>query len=295
MFDVGTLNKVNLRCLPPLFRMPFLRKVKEGMHLRHLFDVMKALGADLDDLKSIPLLRLMVDFYSALQNHYRCEYVYKNVLAQEMFLKLHPAQDAYLCSELRSGSSRADLAIFNGTSTVYEVKSEFDSIEKLPGQIFDYQRIFEFVCLVVAPSMEAKVTSLVDSRVGIYVLDENTNLELFRRPSSGMDLLSHQGIFETLRHNECASILTEAFGEVPKVPNGVRYRAYYDLFQQLPIEKAHRLAVSSIKERGVKQVGILNTIDIPECLTHIYLTANIGLSSMVEVHEALLQPMGAEK
>lgn len=46
--------------------------------------------------------------------------------------------------EFNVGASKADLAVFNGTSTVYEIKSEIDSTERLKSQMGDYENFLNF-------------------------------------------------------------------------------------------------------------------------------------------------------
>ena len=85
---------------------------------------MAALSPNRSSLKS-----LLDDLYQLLLAHYRCEYVYKNSVATSLFLNGHNPKDAYLTSEFRSAQSRADVVILNGTSTIYEIKTEYDSLE----------------------------------------------------------------------------------------------------------------------------------------------------------------------
>lgn len=48
------------------------------------------------------------------------------------------------------GASRADIAVVNGVLHGYELKSEFDSLERLPLQIKHYSAVMDKVTLVVA-------------------------------------------------------------------------------------------------------------------------------------------------
>lgn len=85
-------------------------------------------------------------FYSLLIKQYPCEYVYKNAIATELYLTgRHSLNESLLTSEFRSGKSRADVVIVNGTTTVYEVKSEFDSLKRLEGQLLDFKNIFDCI------------------------------------------------------------------------------------------------------------------------------------------------------
>jgi hypothetical protein len=68
----------------------------------------------------------------------RDEYVYKTALVRNILLGRHSFQTASMLNEFRVGECKADLAILNGTATVYEVKSERDSLSRLERQLIAY-------------------------------------------------------------------------------------------------------------------------------------------------------------
>src|SRR6266568_1535168 len=53
---------------------------------------------------------------------YRHEYIYKAALTHKILLGKHSLQTASMINEFRVGDCKADVAILNGTATVYEVK-----------------------------------------------------------------------------------------------------------------------------------------------------------------------------
>jgi len=59
---------------------------------------------------------------------------------------------ATIFSEFRVGKSVADLAIFNGSSKVFEIKTEFDSDIRLEIQLKNYKKIFNEVFLIITES-----------------------------------------------------------------------------------------------------------------------------------------------
>ena len=58
----------------------------------------------------------------------RDEYVYRAAVTHKILMGTHSLKTASMLTEFRTGSSKADLVILNGTATVYEIKSERDSI-----------------------------------------------------------------------------------------------------------------------------------------------------------------------
>ncbi len=95
---------------------------------------------------------------------YRHEYIYKAALMHKILLGKHSLQTASMLNEFRVCECKADLAILNGTATVYEVKSERDSLSRLERQVAAYSKVFARVCVIAAENhIDAIVGSLPDS------------------------------------------------------------------------------------------------------------------------------------
>lgn len=58
------------------------------------------------------------------QDGLRDEYIYKAALTHRVLMGKHSLRTACMLSEFRVGECKADIAILNGTTTVYEIKSE---------------------------------------------------------------------------------------------------------------------------------------------------------------------------
>ena len=83
---------------------------------------------------------------------YRHEYIYKAALTHKILLGKHSLQTASMMNEFRVGECKADVAILNGTATVYEVKSERDSLSRLERQVAAYATVFAKVYVIAAES-----------------------------------------------------------------------------------------------------------------------------------------------
>jgi hypothetical protein len=70
---------------------------------------------------------------------------------------------------LCQGLARVDVAVINGTVHGYEIKSEFDTLARLPGQTHTYNRVFDFVTIVTAKNHEAKISTSVPKWWGISI------------------------------------------------------------------------------------------------------------------------------
>lgn len=77
------------------------------------------------------------------------------------------------------GISRVDIAIINGKLHGYEIKSEQDTLMRLPSQIESYNKVFDTMTIVTSQSHIEKVKELVPSWWGIsYVYESNGKLIL---------------------------------------------------------------------------------------------------------------------
>ena len=85
--------------------------------------------------------------------------------------RLHPGEpDTRIVEELGlcQGVARVDLAVVNGTIHGYEIKSERDTLTRLPGQVAVYSRVLDYVTVVTAPAHADKARGLVPEWWGIW-------------------------------------------------------------------------------------------------------------------------------
>jgi hypothetical protein len=80
----------------------------------------------------------------------RNEYVYRAALTKKVLLGKHSLKTASMLTEVRAGECKADLVILNGTATVYEIKSERDTLARLVNQIANYKRVFATINVIAS-------------------------------------------------------------------------------------------------------------------------------------------------
>jgi hypothetical protein len=88
----------------------------------------------------------------------RAEYIYKAALTHRVLMGRHSLRMACMLSEFRTGECKADIAILNRTTTVYEIKSEWDSLTRLKRQIENYRKVFATVFVIAG---ERHVTAVL--------------------------------------------------------------------------------------------------------------------------------------
>jgi hypothetical protein len=86
-----------------------------------------------------------------------------------------------MLTEFRVGECKADVVILNGTGTVYEVKSERDSLSRLERQIAAYAKVFAKVNVITAESHVTAVMNLMPSDVGVLCLGDRGQITPIRK------------------------------------------------------------------------------------------------------------------
>jgi hypothetical protein len=258
--------------IAPIFRGPFLEKVARGLHVPVLLELSRHYAHLDPPSPSEPLSQWFDFFYSVLEQNYRCEYVYKNTIATRLFLSRHSLNSSFMTDELRSAGSRADIAILNGTSTIYEIKTQYDSFDRLEGQIADYKKVFDRLFLVTTEAKAEIALNSLESSVGIIAMRENGALSVFREADSNKHNTDPAAIFDCMRREEYSTVLRNEFGFLPQVPNSRLYTVAKEMFCTMSPEAAHDWMVHLIKKRG-KSLAFSHLInEVPSSLKHACLS-----------------------
>jgi len=208
---------------------------------------------------------ILETIYGLLERHYRCEYVYKNTIAQKILLGRHRLAGATMATELRCGMSKADFAILNGTSTVYEIKTELDNLDRLPSQLDAYRNMFDKVFVVAHHGLAETLLDSLGSDVGILAMTKQGTLRQLRASESHAKTVNPACIFDSLRKSEYMPIVQRYFGPIPAMPNTRHYPYCKELFTTLRPATAHLEMVGALKHRFCPSVDkeFLKTIPGP--------------------------------
>lgn len=82
---------------------------------------------------------------------------------------------------------RADLLQLDDFSHAFEIKSDYDNVSRLPGQLAEYSRTFDFVSLVTTPRLLPEVRMIAPRRVGLMVFSGG-KIEPLRKPAINKQL-----------------------------------------------------------------------------------------------------------
>jgi hypothetical protein len=82
---------------------------------------------------------------------------------------------------LCQGTVRADVAVINGSLAGFEIKSDSDTLERLPRQAEIYGRVFDYVTLIVGKKHARGISKRVPRYWGIVVVSQEGGELVLRR------------------------------------------------------------------------------------------------------------------
>lgn len=221
------------------------------------------------------LFDVLDDIYAFLVRKYRSEYVYKNALVTKILLGRHSLVTSSVLTEFPTLSCKADLVILNGSSVVYEIKTELDSLHRLQNQIASYRRVFDQVFVVTHESHLSKLNRLLSEEIGLIVLTDRYTLNTVR-PSTSNKMNANVGdIFDCLRQHEYCEVVKANFGFVPNVPNTKLYDECRRLFLSLTVGEAHDGLVAVLKRRCKNSNLVPFVSSVPHSLKLISLVSGL--------------------
>lgn len=263
------------RTLSKVFTNPTFKSILQTGNSGYFFDKIKSYDTVLSLQEQATIKDAIKNLYAYLSKNYRNEYIYKNTIVNKVLLGKHNLNTATLLSEYRVGRSIADLVLLNGTSTVYEIKTELDSPDKLRKQIEDYQKVFCKVYIVTHYSFVPRYLHMLeDGRIGLISLNNRFQLSTIKNAEENYDFLDIGVMMRCLRKDEYSSIIKNYFGSIPKVPNTQFFTKCLNLAQNIPVKTFHRLMVNELKKRTPNEKDSLNSDSLPSELRHICLCIN---------------------
>lgn len=214
-----------------------------------------------NDRVSSTLMDVLNSYYNLLFENYRCEYIYKNEIVNQILLKNHTTK-AKLYTEVEIHDSKADVVIINGTSSVYEIKTELDTLDRLPKQLAAYKLVFDKVYVVTHYSKLEAVLSIVKPDIGIMILGKNGKLRKLRNAKSNKQKTKPQYTFNLLHREEYIRIIRDHYGSAPDVSPVKIFQACKKLFTKLSPELAHDYMVEALRNRGIPlhRENLLNSL-----------------------------------
>lgn len=151
---------------------------------------------------------------------------------------------------LCQGIARVDIAVVNGSIHGYEIKSECDTLARLPGQVAVYSRALDFVTVVTAPAHVGRIRNIVPRWWGIWtaVGNDTNRLEISRasRPNPNVDQFS---LAQLLWRDEALEAL-EGLGLATGIRSKPRRELWRRLASGLTLEELGHIVRERLKARS---------------------------------------------
>lgn len=195
---------------------------------------------------------VITEIYNVMLSTYRNEYIYKNTLLNKLLLGKHNMNTTTALTEVPVEKSKADFILINGKATVYEIKTELDNLDRLEGQLNDYYKAFENVCVITSDSNYMRVNSILQhTNVGIYTLTDRNTISTKKEAISDNTNLSINSMFKILRKKEYENIIMNHFGELPIVKPVKYYKECLNLFEKIDADLAYKYMIGELKKRKI--------------------------------------------
>ncbi len=111
--------------------------------------------------------------------------------------------------DLCSGLSRIDIAVVNGVIHGYEIKSEEDTLNRLPNQINYYNKSLEKISIATNKPHLKKIRESVPKWWGLLIVKNDGNVVAELRKAKNNPLLDSQSLLQILWKDELISIINK--------------------------------------------------------------------------------------
>jgi hypothetical protein len=153
---------------------------------------------------------------------------------------------------LRHGTCRVDIAVVNGFLHGYEIKSDADTLDRLPGQVEVYGKVLDRATLVVGQRHVEKARVYLPNWWGIKVVCSGPRGGIEFDPVQAVQMnpsIDPLALAELLWRPEVIEILT-ARGVAPKVLRQSRGALYKHLADIMPLPELRTTIRQRLKDRA---------------------------------------------
>ena len=149
------------------------------------------------------------------------------------------------------GVVRIDVAVVNGQLHGYEIKSDRDTLDRLPDQASVYSAVFDQVVLVTAARHYAQARTIVPRWWGLVVgrIDAHGSIELVRRRSPKLNRRIDPRVLARLLWRSEALGLLESRGAAKGYRSKSREHLYSKLLDLLTLDELRCAVRDTLKQR----------------------------------------------
>ncbi len=228
--------------------------------------------------------------YRNIKKGYRCEYVYKNELINQLLLKKYGTKNTIAFNEFRVGESIADFVLFNGESKAFEIKTEFDTDKRLQQQLKNYSKLFQKCFVVIPVELVTQYKGSISKNIGIISLSLVKDRVVLNEVREAVcnQFIDTTILMRSLRTSEYKNIVTAYFGHLPEVSCFEMFDACEEYINQIPLSDLNRLFLVEIKKRK-NSTHLLKSL--PAEIRQICLSMNLSKKEIPCLLDKLNQPI----
>ncbi|MGP5273686.1 sce7726 family protein [Psychrobacter faecalis] len=195
-------------------------------------------------------LKVLKEVYKNNQNNYQNEYILKNEFLNKCLVDNVINKDSIVFNELRLGNSIADLAIFNGVSKAFEIKTILDKECRLSGQIETYKKIFNETYIIV-PEQQVEKYLKFDDEVAVFSYDSNLNKFELVREATRNQSIDIDTLMNILHSKEYLNIVHNYFGIVSELNSFNQFDICKKLISTIPYQELNNIFLETMKSRKI--------------------------------------------
>lgn len=240
MKETNYLNKI--------FTIPYLDSIQHSKHFQSTLSD--------KNISSATYKSVIASLYQELDERHRNEYFYKNELLNSLLIQNKNLSSCSALTELPVANSKTDVIFVNenDVGTVYEIKTELDTLNRLESQIQDYYKAFPYMYVVTSSNHLKQLENVLEGTdVGIIELTNDREFVHRKEAIYNAEDLSHDVLFRILRKKEFESIVLKYFGELPNVSDFVYYRTCFEMLKKLDVVLFQKEVMSCLRKRNLVQ------------------------------------------
>ena len=197
-------------------------------------------------------LQYLKYIYRILEQHYQNEYVIKNSFLNEWLIRELGKTDSIVFNEFRVGDAIADLVMFNGVSKAFEIKTEYDTDQRLDLQLQNYRRAFNQIYLIV-PETKLNIYDKYDSDIGLITYKGQVKNKFCKhREAVGNMEIDPETIMHIFHTSEYKKVVKAYYGELPEMTSFNQFKICSQLIAEIPAEELNHYFIEQMKSRKME-------------------------------------------